>query len=74
MTTKVDGELSRSFDPSVSEWKNPSSFAGEFIPKFPIYRIIKSKQGTGGTETSKYPEEYKSNEISLVAASESEQA
>ncbi len=33
MTAKVVGELSRSFDPAVSEWRNPSCFAGEFLPK-----------------------------------------
>ena len=28
IATKVAGELLRSFDPTVSEWGNPSSFAG----------------------------------------------
>ena len=31
---------------------------------------VANVERTGGTETSKYPEEYKSNEILLVAASE----
>ena len=36
-----------------------------------IHSVMKR---TGGTETSKYPEEKKSTEISLVAASEREGA
>ncbi len=28
MTTIVAGELSRSFDPAVSEWRNPAHFMG----------------------------------------------
>ena len=36
------------------------------------YRVTSQEEPTWGTETSKYPEEKKSIEISLVAASEKE--
>ena len=45
----------------MSEWGNPT----RVIPRYPC----KGKP-TRGTETSNYPEEEKSNEILLVAASE----
>ena len=35
---------------------------------------MEREEATGGTETSKYPEEEKSTEISLVVASERETA
>ena len=38
----------------------------------PVAEYIGDTEGTGGTETSKYPEEEKSTEISLVVASERE--
>ena len=34
------------------------------------YGIVSERKGTRGTETSKYPEEEKSNEMPTVAASE----
>lgn len=37
----------------------------------PPPEYIGRREATGGTETSKYPEEEKSNEIARVAASES---
>ena len=37
----------------------------------PAPEYIRCEEATGGTETSKYPEEEKSNEIARVAASES---
>ena len=47
------------FDPEISEWGNP------------ILVMRDDRKGpTRGTETSKYPEEKKSTEIPLVAASE----
>ena len=53
------GELSRSFDPGISEWGNPNNSD-----------VIYHMELTRGTETSKYPKEKKSIEITLVAASE----
>ena len=35
-----------------------------------VHEYIVYRKGTRGTETSKYPEEKKSTEIALVAASE----
>ena len=73
MATKLAGELSRSFDPAVSEWGNPSRFAGYSMAKLSsLLEILTVVEGTRGTETSKYPKEYKSKEISSVAVSESE--
>ena len=40
----------------------------------PAAERIGGQEATGGTETSKYPEEKKSTEIALVAASEREGA
>ena len=53
-------------DPRVSEWENPAR--GRPAP--PGAELIGARGATGGTETSKYPEEEKSNEIPLVVASE----
>lgn len=72
MVAKVVGELPRSFDPAVSEWENSPLYEGTCFQVIRFIEFIKDKKGTRGTETSKYPEEYKSNEISLVAASENE--
>ena len=60
----MPGELQMSKDPSVPEWGNPA----EEVPS--------SRKGgqTRRTETSKYPEEKKSTEISRVAASEKDTA
>jgi len=54
-------------DPRISEWGNPAPVMGCHLPGGDI---LKRQKGTGGTETSKYPEEKKSTEIPLVAASE----
>jgi hypothetical protein len=51
---KSFGELQASIDPEMSEWGNP---AGESPSPF------ERREPTRGTETSKYPEEEKSNEI-----------
>ena len=60
----VPGEEQASFDPGVSEWGNPPGAA-------PGRAGLRAGGATGGTETSKYPEEEKSTEIARVAASES---
>ena len=57
------------FDPQMSEWGNPVWWT--HIIHTPIHNVWK---GTGGTETSKYPEEKKETSISKVAASEMERA
>ena len=49
----------------MSEWGNP---AGLFLSS--MNESIVHEKGTRGTETSKYPEEEKTNVIPLVAASE----
>ena len=60
------GEVSTTFDPTISEWGNPimSNYDD------PVF----DRRGTGGTEISQYPEEKKTNAISLVATSEKESA
>ena len=61
------GELQISLDPWISECGN--TYGEEpYIINW-IHRLMR---GTWGTETSKYPEEEKSTEISRVVASESE--
>jgi len=40
MVAKVAGEEPRSFDPTVSEWGNPPSFAGYSYSKFLSERIF----------------------------------
>ena len=57
-------------NPRISEWGNPAGV----MPSYPLLNKIGSEETTGGTETSKYPEEEKSTEISLVVASERETA
>jgi hypothetical protein len=66
---KSPGELATSFDPRMSEWGNPIR---EIVLSYPEYIGVEKR--TQGTETSKYLEEKKSTEISLVAASEREPA
>ena len=44
------------------------------MPCYPRLNQIGRREATGGTETSKYPEEEKSTEIARVAASESGRA
>ena len=53
----------------MSEWGNPLEQTSSIHT--PIHNVWK---GTGGTETSKYPEEKKETSISKVAASEMERA
>ena len=55
-----------SFDPQISEWGNPAGV----MSRYPVTEYIGSGRPTGGSETSQYPEERKSNETLLVAASE----
>ena len=66
---KSPGELATSFDPRISEWGNP---AREIVSSMTEY--IGHEKRTQGTETSKYLQEKKSTEISLVVASEREAA
>ena len=61
------GEWQTHLDPGISEWGNPPGV----MPRYPILNEIGMRRATGGTETSKYPEEEKSTEIARVAASES---
>lgn len=61
------GEAQTAFDPGVPEWGNPAGV----MPCYPCPNQIGHEEATGGTETSKYPEEEKSTEIARVAASES---
>ena len=63
----ISGEGHSPLDPEVSEWGNPP----RVMPGYPRLNQIGRERTTGGTETSKYPEEEKSNEIARVAASES---
>ena len=51
-------------DPEISEWGNPP------LRRYSLSEYIGLGRRTRGTETSKYPEEKKSTEIPLVAASE----
>ena len=62
----VWGEAQTALDPQVPEWGNPAGV----VPRHPELNKIGSEEATRGTETSKYPEEEKSTEIALVAASE----
>ena len=57
---KSHGELQASIEPWISEWGNPAVV---------MHCHPRKRKGTRGTETSKYPEEKKSNEIPAVAAS-----
>ena len=58
-SAKVVGEVTRTYDPAVSEWGNLARFI--WSPHF--YSV----EGTWGTEISKYPKEKKSNESPLVS-------
>ena len=62
----VLGEAQTALDPRVPEWGNPVGV----MSYHPELNQIGSEEATRGTETSKYPEEEKSTEIALVAASE----
>ncbi len=61
MVAKITGEEPRSIDPAVSEWGNPAKLIlSHFIPKLSRFlEILRIKEGTRGTETSKYPLEEK---------------
>ena len=54
------GEAQTAFDPEISEWGNPAGV----MPCYPRLNQIGRREATGGTETSKYPEEKKENSIS----------
>ena len=60
------GEAQTAFDPGIPEWGNPAGA----MPCYPRLNQIGRAKATGGTETSKYPEERKSTETPGVAASE----
>ena len=60
------GEAQTATDPQIPEWGNPRGA----MPAYPHLNQIGCEEATGGTETSKYPEEEKSTEIPGVAASE----
>ena len=60
---KASGSSQTSIDPKMSEWGNPPA-------RVSLAEYIGQWRRTGRTETSKYPEEKKSTEIPLVAASE----
>jgi hypothetical protein len=66
---KSPGELATSIDPRISEWGNPVR-----VILLSCTEYIGAEKQTQGTETSKYLEEKKSTEISLVVASERERA
>ena len=58
------GEPSTGFDPWISEWGNP------LVYQYRRMNSIVRRSDTGGSETSQYPKEKKSNEIAQVVASE----
>jgi hypothetical protein len=62
---KVSVRWQTTFDPAMSEWGNPP-----VIRQVSCTEYIGVRKRTRRTETSKYPEEKKSIEIPLVAASE----
>ena len=64
----ASGSAQARFEPEISEWGNP---ANRNISDPQMSKVV-CEEWTWGTETSKYPEEEKSKEISLVAASERE--
>ena len=59
-SAKVVGEVTRTYDPAVSEWGNLARFIW-------LLRDVSRVSGTWGTEISKYPKEKKSNESPLVS-------
>ena len=62
---KAAGSVQTHLDPRMSEWGNPARITWSSCAE-----SIGAEKRTWGTETSKYPEEKKSTEIPLVAASE----
>ena len=65
-TTITSASGSTCIDPEVSEWGNP---VNRNI-NYPWLSKVGREKRTRGTETSKYPQEEKSKEIPIVAASE----
>lgn len=59
-SAKVVGEVTRTYDPAVSEWGNLTRFIW-------LLSRVSGISGTWGTEISKYPKEKKSNESPLVS-------
>ena len=53
---KIRGEGHTPLDPRAPEWENPAGL----VPGDPLDEHIVLGRATGGTETSKYPEEEKS--------------
>jgi hypothetical protein len=66
LAAKSSGKSQAGVDPEMSEWGNPAGV----ISRHPPAEFIGWRKPTGGTETSKYPQEKKSNEIPSVVASE----
>ena len=60
------GEPQAGVDPEIPEWGNPA----RVMPGYRATEFIGGAKQTRRTETSKYPQEKKSIEIPLVAASE----
>ena len=60
------GSSQTCFDPVVSEWGNPAGV----MSRHPLTEYIGLGRRTRGSETSQYPQEKKSKEIPVVAASE----
>ena len=63
---KAPGRCVQPFEPEMSEWGNPAGVISRHL----LAEFIGQRRRTGGIETSQYPQEQKSNEILLVAASE----
>lgn len=62
----ASGRRLATFDPEISEWGNPSDFVGN--------AGLDACEQTWGSKTFQYPEEKRLISISLVAASEREEA
>ena len=60
VTAISSGEPLAGYDPEISEWGNPS----RLIARHRRVNQIARRSYTGGTETSKYPEEKKTNPAS----------
>ena len=66
LAAKSFGEPQAGVDPEIPEWGNPT----RVIPGDPWAEFIGPGRQTRGTETSQYPQEKRSTDILLVAASE----
>ena len=53
---KAPGRCVQPFEPEMSEWGNPRGG----MPTYSVLNKIGTTEGTGGSETSKYPEEKRS--------------